>query len=209
MTYFDIETGPIPTEEALVFAPEFEAPGNYKDSAAIAKNIAEQQAKWLDRLALSPLTGRVIAIGFADSEGDGIRILHGDDEKAILEEFIDLHSDVRIAPLVGYNIIGFDLPFIWKRALKYKLKCPAWWLKKPSWNQSPLVLDLMEVWKGGDYRAAFAKMDHVAKFLGIPGKTGDHGKFFSELYAENQAEALAYLTRDVELVEEIHGRICQ
>jgi hypothetical protein len=65
----------------------------------------------------------------------------------------------------------------------------------------------MEEWKCGDYKAAYTKLDHAAKFLGMEGKTGAHAKDFGKLYVEDQAAALAYLQRDVELVNKIHGRI--
>lgn len=208
MIYFDIETEPLSPEECEIFMPDFEAPSNYKDAVKIADNIAEQKAKWLERAALSPLTGKVLAIGFKDDASDEITILHGDDEEYILRTFISNAKDVSAAPLIGYNIIGFDIPFLKRRAWKYGIKVPAWWTAKAGWGKAPMVVDLMEEWKCGDYRAAFAKLDHVAKFLGLEGKTSDSlAKNFGDVYRSDETAALEYLTRDVELVEEIYGRM--
>ena len=44
MIYFDIETKPLPVEQCLPFMPKFEAPGNYKDPAVIAKNPASNHS---------------------------------------------------------------------------------------------------------------------------------------------------------------------
>jgi 3'-5' exonuclease len=206
--FFDIETEGLPAAEAGQFMPDFEAPANYKDPEKIADNIAEQSAKWFERTALSPLTGRVLAIGLKDMGDDEVHIIHGEDEAAILREFVDLCQGVTCAPLVGYNILGFDLPFIRKRCWRHGIKVPSWWTAKQGWGKAPLVIDLMIEWQCGNYRDAFVKLDSVAKFLGLAPKTSDSlAKRFGEVYRTNQAEVLEYLERDVELVEEIYGRI--
>lgn len=207
MIYFDIETAGLPVEEIEALAPEFKAPSNYKDPAKIAENIAEQKLEWLERAALSPLTGRVLAIGFMADEENEIHILHGNDEADILRRFLDLTKEVFHGPLTGWNVKGFDIPFLIRRLWRHGMKPPKWWTARPGWGKEPMILDLMEEWKCGDYRAAFTKLDHAARFLGLEGKTGAHGKDFGKLYAEDIEAALAYLRRDVELVAKIHGRI--
>lgn len=208
MVFFDIETRGLSEAECLPFMPDFEAPGNYKDAEKIAAHVADQKAKWLDRAALSPMTGSVLAIGYKEAGTDDVHIAHGENEKIVLSQFIDDCAGVEIAPLVGFNIVGFDLPFLYKRAWKHGLKAPRWWSEARPWDKNRLVIDLMLEWQCGDRKAAFVGLDPVARFLGLEGKTGDFGKMFGDLYAKDQPAALEYLVRDVELLEEIHGRIC-
>jgi DNA polymerase elongation subunit (family B) len=207
MIFLDIETAPLPAEEIEDFAPEFTAPANYKDPEKIAANIAEQKLAWVERGALSPLTGRVLAIGLMEAGSDEVTIHHGEDERALLQALREDAGDFTAGPLVGWNIRGFDLPFLSRRLWRHGMKPPRWWTARPGWGKEPLVMDLMEDWKCGDYKAAHTKLDHAAKFLGLAGKTGAHAKDFGKLYAEDLEAALAYLRRDVELVQQIHGRI--
>jgi DNA polymerase elongation subunit (family B) len=202
MIDFDIETCPLPPEVCEKFMPEFEAPGNFKDPEKIAAVIAEKRAEWMDKAALSPLTGRVLAIGLGDGDGDPL-LIHGEDEVELLNEFLEYTGRIENSPLVGWNIIGFDIPFLMRRMWHHKIKVPKFWTAKPGWGKAPLVIDLMREWNCGDYKAPYLKLDLAAKFLGIPGKTGAHAKDFGKLYKENQAEALAYLSRDVEIVSRI------
>lgn len=207
MIFFDIETAPLPAGECELYMPEFKAPANYKDAEKIAANIAEQKAEWLERAALSPLTGRVLAVGLMEAGGDEVTIHHGKDELAILRALLDHAGDFTAGPLVGWNVKGFDLPFLARRLWRHGLRPPKWWTARPGWGKEPLVVDLMEEWKCGDYKAAHTKLDHAARFLGLEGKTGAHAKDFGRLYAEDLEAALEYLRRDVELVAQIHGRI--
>lgn len=207
MIHFDIETAPLPAEEIELFAPEFTAPSNYKDADKIAANIAEQKLAWMERAALSPMTGRVLAIGLMEEGDDEVVIYHGDDELAILHAMLGDCGDVVHGPIVGWNVKNFDIPFLTRRLWKYKLKAPKWWTARPGWGREPMVIDLMEEWKCGDYKAPHTKLDHAAKFLGMEGKTGAHAKDFGKLYVDDLPAALAYLERDVKLVAQVHGRI--
>jgi hypothetical protein len=76
---FDIETGPLPESELLAMLPAFDPAevktGNLKDPAKIAEKIAEAEANhrrdFIERAALDPLTGRVVAIGVMIYESRG------------------------------------------------------------------------------------------------------------------------------------------
>lgn len=207
MIFFDIETAPLPAEEIEYLLPEFSAPANYKDPDKIAASIAEQKVIWLERGALSPMTGRVLAIGLMEAGSDEVLIHHGDDEAALLKAFLDDAGDFIGGPLVGWNVKGFDIPFVSRRLWRYGMRPPKWWTTRPGWGKEPMVIDLMEEWKCGDYKAPHTKLDHAAKFLGLDGKTGAHAKDFGKLYIEDRESALAYLKRDVEIVANIYRRV--
>jgi hypothetical protein len=211
MIYFDIETEALPEAEIAHLMPTFEAPSNYKDPEKIAANIADQKAKWLERAALSPLTGRVMAIGLKGTINDlGLEIHEGDEEAILLNFgsllFNEFNFYITQPRLKGWNIRGFDIPFLITRGWKYEIKFPKWMTEKAAFGQPPFVEDLMDTFKAGDYRAPYVSLDTAARFLGLEGKLGS-GKDFASLYHSDKAAALAYLRRDVELLEEIDRRI--
>ena len=87
---FDIETGPVSLDKLQDQMPEFKAPSNYKDEEKIAAYIEEQQSKWIEKAALDASTGRVMAIGVKDSNGNKIiKEEHFEGEREILQWFWD------------------------------------------------------------------------------------------------------------------------
>lgn len=215
MIYLDIETEALPEAEIQHLMPRFEAPSNYKDPEKIAANIAEQKAKWLEAGALSPITGRVLAIGYRFPNSTSNFEIHSDvlGEAFVLSGLLNVLADegrftASQPRLIGWNVKGFDIPFLIKRGWKHGIKFPKWLTAKPSWSEAPAVLDLMEEFKAGDWKAPYTSLDVAARFLGLEGKLGS-GKDFAALYRSDKAAALAYLRRDVELLEAIHGRICE
>ena len=83
---FDLETGPLAESELSALLPPFDPAevktGNLKDPAKIAEKIAEAEANhrrdFIERAALDPLTGRVVAIGVMTFDArrrnaDGVR----------------------------------------------------------------------------------------------------------------------------------------
>ncbi|PKN83356.1 MAG: hypothetical protein CVU46_17200 [Chloroflexi bacterium HGW-Chloroflexi-8] len=110
---FDIET--IANLDTLRYAPEPEAPGNLKDPEKIAKAIEEKRQDQIDRAALDPDYGEIVTIGFSTSPKGEIQVLHGD-EKLMLEKFWNVFDDCS-GRCVGYNILGFDLPYLLRRSM--------------------------------------------------------------------------------------------
>ena len=120
---FDIETGLSP--DAAEFAPEFEAPANYKDPVKIAAYKAEKLTEWVEQAALSAVTGRVLAIGLR--ENGKTTIICEDDEAAMLRDFwAFVAPDGRIrAPLVGFKSNRFDVPFLVRRSWRNRVPVPG------------------------------------------------------------------------------------
>lgn len=228
--YFDIETAPEP-EPVLAdlytpLNPDEVKTGNLKDPAKIQAKIEEEQAahaaEFRERAALSPLTGRVVAIGtLADDEPEGVIFAHAGlppapacprrtvvtlDEADMLHTFWrQICQPIPKPVLVGFNICGFDLPFLIRRSWKLGVEVPDHLLHHGlRWTE--MVHDLALVWHQGD-RMARTKLDAVARFLGIPGKTGDHGAHFGQLWATEAEVAADYLRQDVILCRELDRRL--
>lgn len=206
---FDIETGGLPIEQLIPLMPAFTAPSNYKDADKIKANIEAQKKDWLDSAALSPVTGRVLAVGHMT--GDNFDLIGDDDEKVLLEmtwQLLDLALSTS-RKVVGFNIYHFDLAFLMRRSWHHGVKIPriigAW--SGRYWNWSEDIIDLRLVWQLGD-KQTHGSLDDISKFLGGPGKSGS-GKDFAVLWNSDREKAIAYLKQDLELTRTLYQRMCQ
>jgi hypothetical protein len=213
---FDIEAGPLPETELAAMMPAFDPAevktGNLKDPAKIVEKIAEAEAShrrdFTERAALDPLTGRVVAIGVMAYEARGeqpppfgkggrFSIIGHVDEAQTLREFWELTRGEmgRTNPMIGFNIFGFDLPFLFRRSWKHRVAVPFGLRRGRYWGDQ--LIDLRDYWQLGD-RQARGSLDSIAKHLGVGAKNGE-GKAFAELWQSNRKQAEAYLRNDIEL----------
>lgn len=117
--FFDIETTGDP--DAIEFV-EVKAPANYKDPDKIAAYISEAKLDAYDKMALDPDYGKVLCIAY--KEGDDQTEVLFDDEKKMLNTFWQLYGE-HMQRVCGYNIIGFDLPFLLRRSFALGITIPA------------------------------------------------------------------------------------
>ncbi len=108
----------------------------------------------------------------------------------------------RMNPMIGFNIFGFDLPFLFRRSWKRRVPIPFGLRRGRYWGDQ--LIDLRDTWQLGD-RQARGSLDSIAKHLGVGAKNGD-GKAFAELWRSDRKQAEAYLRNDLELTAKIaHG----
>lgn len=207
---FDIETGPRPERElAELFqplAPEDIKTGNVRDPVKVQEKItaaqAQHRADFFDNAALSAVTGRVLAIGYAADDDKPPTVDCDDNEAALLGRFWASWQENKGARWVGFNILRFDLPFIIRRS--WALKVPTGYVRRGRYWADNLV-DLREVWQLGDYQA-HGSLDVVAKLLGVGAKTGN-GAHFAALLQSDRAAALDYLRNDVAITRAVFRRM--
>ena len=205
-TIIDIETEGLPIEQIDHLAPTFTAPANYKDADKIAANIAEQRIDWVKRAALSPLTGKIVAIGYKVPNRQ--EVLHVANEIELLKEFwrdYDEHARKQ-GQMIGHNILGFDIPFIIRRSWANKIRVPAT-VQNGRYLNDRRFIDTMTAFQCGNRTEKFHSLDTVAKFMGFAGKTEKSGEFFAEILATDPKRALAYLAADLQAVEDIAERM--
>lgn len=209
---FDIETGPLPAPkiEALYtpIADEEVKIGNIKDPLKIAAKIeeakADHRAAFFDRAALSAVTGRVLAIGYADAETDEApKADAAESEDLILRTFWAAYKANRGAQWVGFNVCRFDLPFIIRRSWALGIPVPTEIRAGRYWHAG--IIDLRDIWQLGD-REAHGNLDTIAKLFGVGAKTGD-GAHFAELLKKDREAALAYLRNDVAMTRAVYRRM--
>jgi DNA polymerase elongation subunit (family B) len=148
--FFDIET--VANPEMVALLPEPKAPATYKDPEKIAAYVAEKKAQQLAEAALDPDTGSVAAIGWMEMGGeDGLespkslnrkaprrkvepqaeiilpasdaKLSPVNDERCVLSRFWDRFSDNN-GNVIGYNLLGFDIPYLMRRSMALGLKLP-------------------------------------------------------------------------------------
>ena len=197
MTFLDIETGP--WDRAAIFKPEFEAPKNIKDPLKIAQAIADKEQAWLDSLALDAKTGQVLVVGLLEGKDETFRALEGD-EKTILQEVWAIWSDYKNRPFVGFNILGFDLPFMIRRSYLNGIAVPPAFFQFSRYK-TPDVIDVMKFWSLWSPEERIS-LDNFSKFTSVGEKSGS-GAEFAELYRTDRNKAMEYLKNDLGLTAAI------
>ncbi len=234
---FDIETGPLPEFELTAMVPPFDPAevktGNLKDPEKIAAKLAEAEANhrrdFIERAALDPLTGRVLAIGTLDIRPDddsifarlflntpspaprpeplpGVKgipgiVLHLEREADLLVEFwaMCVRRDGCVNRTIGFNTHLFDLPFLVRRSWKLGVPVPSGIRHGRYWAEE--MVDLRDIWQLGD-RQARGSLDVIAKHLGAGVKNG-RGADFANYWQTDRALAVEYLRHELELTAKV------
>lgn len=201
---WDIETAPRPLAEIESLAPEFSAPDNYKDPVKIANYITERKADWLDKAALSPLTGSIVAIGYVT---DGQFIDSITDEATMLRSLWATvqQGEYGSHAMVGFNTSRFDVQFCVKRSWLLNVPVPRNIMKGRYVNDA-IFTDLAEVWSCGNH-GEYASLKTLARYFGIGDKDESQSEHFGKLLLNNLAEAIRHLENDLRLTEAIADRL--
>lgn len=200
LSVYDIETCPLPADELEVMAPEFLPAKNLKDPEKIAADVAAKRREWMDRAALSALTGRVLAIGILRGDADKPEIVHGVNEEAMIQWFWDMLPEC--GGMASFNGHAFDLPYLVRRSWKLRIPVPP--IRSGRYWCSTFI-DLRDIWALGDFRAE-GTLDQISQHLGLPAKVGS-GKLFFETYSSDPEAAIAYLVGDLMRTRELAKRL--
>lgn len=204
--FLDIETTGIPVEKQLEIAPEFSAPGNYKDPEKIAEAKKAKCQEWLDGAALDPFRAQVIAIGVAVDD-QPVETWTGGELELVNRLTVRLGDHPEQFRYVGHNLCAFDLPVLNMAYLRQGLLSPFPFRNLSKYRRElcyDTMLDFASEWLC-DTNARIS-LDKLAWFLGVGRKNGN-GADFAKLLAADREKALAYLTNDVETVRKIYLRI--
>jgi len=201
------------------------APSNYTDDEKIAAYIETKKAEIraaghakadevLRATALDGAFGEVYCIGLAYEEGP-VTVLTRQDltreaERALLDGAFSVMQQYRgmsaRAPrLVGHNIIGFDLRFLFQRAIVHGLALPDWWPLDPKPWDRVMVDDTMTLWAGPRDRVSQSKL---CRALGIADDDTIDGSQVWDCIKRGQPELVVeHCRKDVAKLRAIHQRI--
>jgi hypothetical protein len=165
-------------------------------------------------LSIAVHAGPVAGIDFGIEQPETERVFGIDedgveqDEKKSLQAFLEFmkNFDCETDELVGHNLIGFDLPFIFQRCLVHCISA------KPLVDLSEFrvrgVFDTMHQWWLGAKR--FVSLDDVAWALGIESSktaTAEGSKVFDLYQAGKLAEIREYNLNDVRVTRKVYERM--
>lgn len=164
----------------------------------------------LDRAALSAITGQTLAIGVL---GKQVAILSQDDrsEAEMLTAFWRTFSDFRKSgerKMVGFNVRGFDVPFLYQRSIILEVDVPDGVFEKDRYL-GPGFIDLRDRWLGCSGGQAGTLSD-ICCACGIGGKPdGVSGKDFHRLFwnVATRPQAIDYLINDLQITRSLAMRL--
>jgi hypothetical protein len=165
-------------------------------------------------LSIAVHTGPVAGIDFGVEQPQSERVFGIDkdgfeqDEKKSLLSFLEFMKDFDCDTdeLVGHNLIGFDLPFIFQRCLVHCISAKP--LVDLSEYRVQGVFDTMHHWWLGAKR--FVSLDDVAWALGIESSktaTAEGSKVFDLYQAGKLAEIRDYNLNDVRVTRKVYERM--
>ena len=226
---FDIETITLPDFRERV-GPQLERQmrlGNMRveQQQRYLEDIAAEEERCYALGALSATSGRVLSIALHVGPIPGLEFpglgpeanehVFGIDrdgfevnEKRALQEFVNFMKDfdVDCDELVGHNIIGFDLPFIFQRCLAHSIQIRPW-VNLGEYNVRG-VFDTMHRWWLGAKR--HVSLDDIAWALGIESsKTAEvEGSKVFDLYQAGKLDLIReYNLNDVRVTRKVYERM--
>jgi 3'-5' exonuclease len=188
-----------------------------------AKYITEEpiapEKSFIDKAAIYAEFGKIIVIGlgylYYNSQNElslKTKAIAGDDEKKVLEEFIELLNqkfDAKTSILCAHNGKEFDFPYLCRRMLINGIPLPDILdisNKKP-WEINHL--DTMELWKFGD-KKSYTSLELLAAIFDIPTSKSDLSgdKVSRTYYEENGLKRIAtYCQKDVVVLAQLYLKL--
>lgn len=208
--YLDIETLPC-EDEALraELAAGIVPPGNYKKPETIAEWEKTEKPKLVEeaiqRSGLDGGFGRVLCIGSALGD-DAVEVICHRDEGIMLRTFLQsIVEIVNMGPvIVGHNIAGFDLRFLWQRCVVngvFPLGLFNAMQAKP-WDKS--INDTMLMWHPQN-KVSLVKL---CKILGVQKDDPVDGSQVYQLFKAGElGKVIAHCKSDVEAVRACHRKL--
>lgn len=216
--FLDIETipGQKPGLRELL-AADITVPGSYKKAESIAEWEAQQKPQLVEeawrKTALDGAHGQVACASIAIDDGSPIcfweedwataepKILHN--LFSTIEQAYDPSSMTRPV-FIGHNIAGFDLRFLYHRAVINGVR-PATAIPFGANAWDSQVFDTMFEWAG---RNKYVSLTKLCEALGIDGKGDiDGSKVWDYVRAGRISEVASYCDGDVLRVREAHRRL--
>jgi len=185
----DIETYGGSTKPTI---KDVSVPGNYTNPDTIKAYIDKTLPTLHNKQALNSVKGEIICIGLAIGE-EPVEVLYRNlSEDELMKQFstwlMDNGMDKVPVTWVGGNIEGFDLPWMAQRAWKYNL--PLITKLIPAGRYDERIVDIIRLFSGTDYQTHH-KVDDIAKFFGLGGKTGLPSEDVPQAYLDGRHEEIA------------------
>lgn len=220
------------TQQAALEAEEamacVKAPANYKDEAKIAEYISTKRAEILAgadeavaqkiaKTSLDGAYGRICCIGWAIADQAPQSLINVNERDVIAGFFgaiaeasgMQTHNGMlsQSGTFIGHSITGFDLRFLWQRAVVLGINRPAFipFNVKP-WDDR--IKDTMTLWNPD--RDKRISLDKLCKVLGVKSSKAGYldGSKIAQAWADGRhAEIAEYCEADVVATRECYRRM--
>jgi 3'-5' exonuclease len=192
--FLDIETIPAHEEKHEVLREI------YKKKKSIFEKDFE---RYLLQTSFDGGFGRIACISYALND-EKTRTLCGQ-ERQILQDFWEIAKSADL--FVGFNVIDFDLRFIYQRSVVLGVK-PTIELSFARYRNNP-IYDVMHEWKKWNMSASIS-LDTLAKILSLPTSKGGaiEGKDVAKAYTDGRIKEICeYCEKDVDLTRKIYKKM--
>jgi hypothetical protein len=183
------------------------APKTIKKQSTLDAWVENNREIIYRKQALNSMEGQICCISCMINDDEPVSFALGDinieNELDILEKFYDYVSRLSISEWVGFNLRKFDLPWIWRHAIRYRLYELYFEIPKERFDKR--VVDIMEEWST-DYND-HNSLNDIAMFLGVGGKTdGVDGSMVYDMYINGEIDKIkSYCEDDVRLTKKIYN----
>jgi predicted PolB exonuclease-like 3'-5' exonuclease len=184
--------------------------GNQRKESILAGAELKAQEEWR-ATALDGATGQIVVIGVAINDESPVPLYLPDwkrSEAHVLKEFFSIVTDAcshtRTRPcFIGHNVTGFDLRFIYQRAVVLGIRPPAHIpFKAKPWDD--VVFDTMQQWD----QAKRASMNKLCRAFGLADKGDLDGSMVWDYVRDGRiAEVAQYCVDDVNRARIFHKRM--
>ena len=182
----------------------------HKDHHNVLRGIYEKKSmqekdfeKYLAQTSFDGGFGRIACISYTIND-DIVKTLCGD-EKKILQDFWKVAETIDL--FVGFNLMDFDLRFIYQRSIVLGIK-PTREISFIRYRSSP-IYDVMREWAKWDMQDKIS-LDTLAKVLGFPSSKGGaiEGKDVAKAFKDGRIKEICeYCEKDVELTRKIYKKM--
>lgn len=208
---FDIET--VAIDGAAELADAISAPANYKDPEKIAAYIIEARRAQLERASLYPWTARIVALGTIDmTDVEEVSICPSEvEERQAIDRFWQraTYSDVGIEvlrPLVGFNVLKFDLPVLMARSRLLGVRYPK--VDLTPWKSKHVVDLAWELTFGQPREIQLRSLKWFAKRFDLPSDDTVSGADIAGLVAAGNWDAVrAHCLSDIRTTKALAERL--
>lgn len=202
MLFIDIETEANP--QALEYLPEPQAPKNYKDPDKIKVYVDEKRSEQIEKAALDNDYGMITAAAVrmgVDGKTVGWLVNEKRSEADLLRALWACVRESR-GHVCGYNIIGFDIPYIIKRSFDLGVRA-SYPLDLRRYQERPTT-DLMQILAHWDMQKV-KSLKFVCQRYGIENPLPDlDGSQYAEMPPDVK---LAYVKNDVDMAVALYKRM--
>ena len=193
--FLDIETIPVDGKKHPILKEL------YNRSKNNGKNVGTFE-EYIAQTSFDGAFGQIICLGWAMGD-EKVQSITGSEEE-IIKKFWELAEKADL--FVGYNLLDFDLRFIYQRSVILGIK-PTREIPLKYYSNSP-VYDVM--WEWVKWKKPATSLHNLAKAMDIPSSKdgGIEGKDVAKAYADRKIKEIAlYCERDVEVTRQIYKKL--